>query len=301
MGRKVLKAGRGIQLGDVANSAIRNILTALGNDLYGKFDWEKQEETLKFFDYYCPYTGRLLVDPKTNEWIGDIALDHIVPINKDECGLNVMGNFLVVDKKANGEKGKKTVEDFLRNNDGVLAGIDVAIREARLTKIKEFQKKYNCDCVQIKNSIEKELLNIYSETQQFLRDRLEKIKKVILVGEQLDNFITEQEKNTVEKIKVNTKELIDELRYVLESCRFTEEEIANFTRSEYTKETWGISTYPLLVRDREPQRRYYSKPVIIKGEKYYLCNHWLSQNKEKLVVWLESYKEERNSQNVVKM
>ena len=83
MERKVLKAGRGIQLGDVANSAIRNILTALGNDLYGKFDWEKQEATLKFFDYHCPYTGRLLVDSKTNEWIGDVALDHIIPINKE--------------------------------------------------------------------------------------------------------------------------------------------------------------------------------------------------------------------------
>ena len=65
MGRKVLKAGRGIPLSDVSNSAIRNILTELGKDLYGKFDWEEQEETLKFFDYHCPYTGKLLVDPKT--------------------------------------------------------------------------------------------------------------------------------------------------------------------------------------------------------------------------------------------
>ena len=81
-----------------------------------------------------------------------------------------MWNFLVVDKRANGEKGRKSVEDFLRNNDGVLTGIDSATREARLKKIKEFQKKYNCDCAQIRSSIEKELLNAYSETQQFLKD-----------------------------------------------------------------------------------------------------------------------------------
>ena len=297
MERKVLKAGRGIQLGDVANSAIRNILTALGDDLYGKFDWEKQEATLKFFDYHCPYTGRLLVDPKTNEWIGDVALDHIVPINKDECGLNIMGNFLVVDKRANGEKGRKSVEDFLRNNDGVLTGIDSATREARLTKIKEFQKKYNCDCAQIRSSIEKELLNAYSETQQFLKDKLEKIKKLISVDEKADNSIAEKTNDIVERAELKTKELIDELRYVLECNRFTVGEIANFTSSEYTKETWGIPTYPLLARDRDPQRRYYSKPVVIAGEKYYLCNHWFSQNKEKLLVWLKKYKKEKNLQN----
>lgn len=295
MGRKVLKAGRGIPLSDVSNSAIRNILTELGKDLYGKFDWEEQEETLKFFDYHCPYTGKLLVDPKTDEWLGSVELDHIIPINKNECGLNIMGNFLVVSKEANNKKGKKSLEDFLLNSDYMMAQFDAATRKARLEKIREFQKKYNRDCEQIKNSIKKELSNIYSETQQFLREKLNKIKKLISFDEELDNTIAVEVDDMVGTLEKNREGLTDELRRILENGCFTEEEIANFTRSEYTKETWGISTYPLLASKREPVRRYYSKPVIIKGEKYYLCNHWLSQNKEKLFVWLENYKKERTS------
>ena len=86
------KAAAGLQFGDVSNSAIRNILTYTSIRLYGKFTRQDMEDTLDYFDWKCPYTGSDLRNLIVNH-SGGYATDHIVPQNKDYCGLNIKSKY----------------------------------------------------------------------------------------------------------------------------------------------------------------------------------------------------------------
>ena len=289
---KVSKAGRGIQSGDVCNAAIRNILTRISIDKYGKFDETKQDETLKFFDDKCPYTGKLLFDRNTGEWLVDIALDHIVPINREDCGLNVLGNFLVVAKEANGKKGRKSVEDFLLNSDYMVTQFDVTTRETRLAKIREFQNKYNSNTIELKELLKKDLNLIYSEIQKLLDVQTNRIKALLDGNKNIEHKdeILNSSCWTLTPEVISQRELMCRLRELL-PCRFSEEDIKNFTQKEYSKETWGLS-YPLLSKERiktNGHDRYYAKDVPIGNESYYICNNWYQKQREKLREWLKKY------------
>lgn len=144
------KSARGVQTGDVANIMIRNLLTILSDDL-GAITEEQLEETIKFFDFKCPYTGKPLPftdmesinEEKIKELKLNFQLDHIIPQNRKECGLNIYGNMAWVDKNANSKKSGKPFEKFLReckDVDGLKDATDEVIND-RIQKIKEFQKK----------------------------------------------------------------------------------------------------------------------------------------------------------------
>ena len=65
------------------------------------------------------------------------------------------------------------------------------------------------------------------------------------------------------------------LRQMLENEVASAEEVANMQNAEYSKEHFGLN-FPLLkkVADNEHSVRYYAKPLVIYGDKYYLCSQW---------------------------
>lgn len=75
----------------------------------------------------------------------------------------------------------------------------------------------------------------------------------------------------------------------------SEEEIAAMQTAEYSKQQFDLQ-YPLLVKaDSEYDRvRYYTKPLSIKGQTYYLCSQWFetSANNDRpyLLKWISLHK-----------
>ena len=135
------KVAKGIAYGDVSNASVRNILTEISKRIAGNFTEQEMYDTLDFFDWRCPYTGKDL-RPLIENNLGGYVTDHVYPQNKDWCGLNVKGNLLIVDNDANSKKHNQDVETFLLTDTSVLRDLDEIgqTRQERLDKIKEFQK-----------------------------------------------------------------------------------------------------------------------------------------------------------------
>lgn len=159
------KVAKGIAYGDVSNSSIRNILTEISKSIGGGMTEQEMYDTLDFFDWKCPYTGKDLREAIENRR-GGYATDHIYPQNKEWCGLNVKGNLVLVDKAANAKKGGNDVETFLLNDTTVLGNLDQETRQARLEKIKEFQKKCGYDPEKIRTIVSPLLKKRYSEVRE---------------------------------------------------------------------------------------------------------------------------------------
>lgn len=158
------KVAKGIAYGDVSNSAVRNVLTEISKQVFGKITEQDMIDALDYFGWKCPYTNRDLREDLKNE-TGNYAVDHIVPQNREYCGLNVKGNLVVVDKKANSAKKSQTVENFLLNDEKVLHGVPKKERQQRLEKIKKFQKEYGYDPDSIRKCLIPYLETIYDETR----------------------------------------------------------------------------------------------------------------------------------------
>lgn len=156
------KVASGVAFGDVSNQAIRNILTELSKSIGGKFTEQQMEDTLNYFDWKCPYTGRDLRQSLMNK-DGSYVTDHIYPQNKEWCGLNVKGNLIIVDKKANDKKHDRDIETFLLNDTAILGKIDLKTRQNRLQKIKDFQKKCGYNPEQIRDIVSPILKARYNE------------------------------------------------------------------------------------------------------------------------------------------
>lgn len=86
------------------------------------------------------------------------------------------------------------------------------------------------------------------------------------------------------------------LRSRLEKGYAKPEEIQQMQDKEYSKQTFGIN-FPLLVKGgSEYERvRYYSNPLTIRGESYYLCSQWVesavNNDRPYLIAWLDSHNE----------
>ena len=61
--------------------------------------------TIQYFDGKCPYTG---------EPLGRVnSEDHVIPMNREFCGLHVYGNVLIVSSTANANKHNRSLEEFI--------------------------------------------------------------------------------------------------------------------------------------------------------------------------------------------
>ena len=74
------------------------------------------------------------------------------------------------------------------------------------------------------------------------------------------------------------------LRKYLEDGTITDDEIYEMRFIDFAEENFGLE-YPLLLRDKamtfEDSPKYFKKPVTIGKEKYYLCNQWTEDHREK--------------------
>ena len=175
------KVAKGVAFGDVSNQSIRNILTEISKSIGGRFTEQEMYDTLDFFDWKCPYTGKDL-RPLIEGNLGGYATDHIYPQNKEWCGLNVKGNLIIVDRAANDKKHNKDVETFLLNDQEVLGNLDEQTRKARLEKIKEFQKLCGYDPEQIRSIVSPLMQARYDEVrteqEMYISDALDALEAI---------------------------------------------------------------------------------------------------------------------------
>lgn len=169
---KVTKAARGFEFGDVSNISLRNILTGISRKIYGKVTKQDMLDSLDFFDGKCPYTGKELRTAIENG-SGGYAVDHIIPQSKEHCGLNIRGNLVYADAEANNKKKDMTAEDFLMNDQTVLAGVSTAERKARLEKIQEFQRINKYDPELIRRTVSPYLTKLYDEIRVEQESRID--------------------------------------------------------------------------------------------------------------------------------
>lgn len=181
------KVAKGVAFGDVSNQAVRNILTEISKALYGGITEQEMEDTMELeFGWECPYTGRdLRASILAND--GTYVTDHIYPQNKDGCGLNVKGNLIIVDKRANSEKGKMDVKAFMETDSAFWTelGIDKPTRMARLKKIQDFQKRCGYDPDQIRAVVSPLMQAHYdairAEQENLIDQSLDALKKAGMV------------------------------------------------------------------------------------------------------------------------
>ena len=124
----------GYELADAQNYAVRVFLYQFSKQ-FKFFTYEYREKTLKYFDYRCPYTGIKITYQNSER-------DHIIPSNKESCGLHLYGNVLIVSKDANRRKGNKPIEEFLKDEPEKLAKIKAFMKETGFLEIHEKYFQY---------------------------------------------------------------------------------------------------------------------------------------------------------------
>lgn len=159
------KVAKGVAYGDVSNVSVRNILTEISKSISGGLTEQEMYDTLEYFDWKCPYTNRDLRQSIENK-DGSYATDHIYPQNREWCGLNIKGNLVIVDKKANSKKRDKDVETFLLEDTDALGNLDMQTRKKRLQKIKDFQKDCDYDPEQIRDVVSPLMKARYDEIRE---------------------------------------------------------------------------------------------------------------------------------------
>ncbi len=193
--------------GDAANPAVRCVLKELSKQLYGPIGDEEIERVFKFFDYKCPYTGKDLKQAYlNNNKPKAYDMDHIYGQNKDNCGLNALGNILFVDSAANNAKKKRNFKDFLRNDTDFFGNLPKQVREERIKKIEEYQKHFGYDHAKYKKTLSPLLDDFYNKITEEIRDKATEICKLVYVinnksQAKLDDF---ESKLLSEGFSVNT-------------------------------------------------------------------------------------------------
>ena len=145
----------GYEYGDAQNIAVRCFLNQFSKQ-FKYFDNFYRQKTLEYFDNRCPYTGIKLTYNNSER-------DHIIPFNKDFCGLHVYGNILIVSKEANSQKGSKTIEEYLQNDPIKLQKIKKFIEE---TGYNEIHNKYNYELTITSRILYEKVGKVIKETYQ---------------------------------------------------------------------------------------------------------------------------------------
>lgn len=279
MSKSITKVARGVAFGDVSNVGIRNILTEISKRNFDKIDEKYIRDMKTFFDNKCPYTGKDLTLLKNT---GKLATDHIVPQNREHCGLNVPGNLILVDKDANSKKGSKTAEDFLINDNEFFNGVSLEERKKRLEKIKTFQDKYKYNPDELKALVSPMLEDIYSKIREQQEKWIEEINEILPTTKRI--FVPD---TNVKIGHIVQHEFYD----ILMNGKVDKEEIERLQSPEYSKKTFGITTFPVLSKTliREKKLRTYVTPITVHGKKYFVCNDWHEKSRDRLVDYINRY------------
>lgn len=140
---------------------------------------------------------------------------------------------------------------------------------------------------EIASAVYKEKDNVSDANELYMRSiQLFDMAKPV---EKSDNETKEQEQKEECQEDPKVAEIVrKELIPILQSQSFSVNELKDFLDKEYTKGIFKLS-YPLL--SVEHNNRYYANPVLLKGEKYYLCSQWFQRNIGALRNWIEAHTE----------
>ena len=87
------------------------------------------------------------------------------------------------------------------------------------------------------------------------------------------------------------------VREILESGAVPPENVAKMMEMEYSRKTFHLS-FPCLSRECERisgVKRYYTQPLYIAGERYYLCSQWYEgKHRPKLLAWIRAHTDEQS-------
>lgn len=173
-------AAKGKQTADVANAAIRNILTLL-SQYKGYVTTADVFAGSAYFHNRCPYTGENLTTAIENRKKGikdsSIELDHIVPQNDKYCGLNVNGNLVWVKASVNRDKGDQNYEEFIQNDPQILATTTQKERDDRIAEIRKYQALCGYDPESIQKTVSAMLQQKYKDIQMEQLDFAAKLVK----------------------------------------------------------------------------------------------------------------------------
>lgn len=153
------------QSGDAANIFIRCMLSDI-SDMLGGCSAEEIDQTVRYFDYKCPYTGQnIRTEYEENRW----SLDHLMPHNRESCGLNLYGNIIATTDTVHIKKGAKDFKDFIKNDTD---GSDEE-KAQRIKKIEQFQQESGY-FQKIKNT--DEIKALCKEQYDFIQEQLKNLK-----------------------------------------------------------------------------------------------------------------------------
>jgi 5-methylcytosine-specific restriction endonuclease McrA len=83
---------------DISNIAVRIFLQGAG----AKYKTHSNKQIFEILGKKCIYCGE----------VEDIVIDHLIPINKKDCGLHIAGNLVPSCRECNHLKGGKRWQDF---------------------------------------------------------------------------------------------------------------------------------------------------------------------------------------------
>lgn len=307
------KAAKGIAYGDVANTMVRNLLTLLSKKI-GEITEEQIKETIEFFDKKCPYTGKNIpikdlnniTDEEYKKLSEEFAMDHIIPQNRVDCGLNIYGNLVLVDKTANQKKRDKSVEDFIKNNNEVdeLKNAPKEERENRLDKIREFQEKsgYN-KYIEKTSKLSAFLEEKYAAVTEEQNAKLKEIEEILGLNVADSGKSDSAKSKTISGDKKKGKNaatavFVDFLNEKFKSMPAST--LSSLCDKKYCSENLKIS-FPVLVENVPgtfPADRYYKEPLFVNdGKAYRLTSQFTPRRNHKKVLeeWIEKYNEEHCS------
>ena len=150
---------------DAANIFVRCILSDI-SDMLGGCSAEQIEQTIQYFDYKCPYTGQDIYSIAEGE---KLAFDHLIPHDKESCGLNLYGNIIATTDTVHIKKGAKDFKDFIKNDTD---GSDEE-KAQRIKKIEQFQQESGY-FQKIKNT--DEIKALCKEQYDFIQEQLKYLK-----------------------------------------------------------------------------------------------------------------------------
>ncbi len=82
----------------------------------------------------------------------------------------------------------------------------------------------------------------------------------------------------------------EDFRVLLEKGAASEEDVQNMQNANYSKDTFHLN-YPVLskIRDSSNENRYYAKPLLIRGEEFFICNDWYEKSSNNDRPYLEKW------------
>jgi len=118
---------RGNAIGNAQNLLVRNILSRLGEEQFNGAHWGA---VVADFGNVCAYCGAE----------GELAMDHVIPINKQALGEHRLGNLVPACRSCNAKKSEQDFREFLADDPARIAAIEAHMAKHAYTPIGDNEK-----------------------------------------------------------------------------------------------------------------------------------------------------------------